>query len=98
MKHACPAHSLAAKISTPPTSSRSAGIIWQQNGQRWRQAGDWSPEDPSVEGPRVLTLRGRTPSPGELERSVSKAPFPELEALNQGDKSPGAANGDVHLG
>lgn len=48
--------------------------------------------------PRVLTLRGWMPSPGELERSVSRAPFPGLVALNQGHKSPGAANGDVHLG
>lgn len=93
MLHACSAHSLTDSVATPITSSRSDGIIRQQNRQRWRQAGDWYPEDVAGESSRVVTSRGRTQSLGEPERSVSRAPFPELEAPNQGDKLLGAENG-----
>lgn len=71
-------------------SSRSDGIIWQQNGPKRRQVDDWYPEDVAGESPRVVTFKDRTQSLGEPERWVSRAPFPDLEALNGGLKLPGA--------
>lgn len=97
--HASSAHSLTAKISTPTTSSRSDGIIWQQNGQRWRQADGWYPEDLTQERePQGGDIQGPNTTSGRTGKIRFKGPSPWARGSESETQVTRSRERDVHLG